>query len=257
MPRKKKTYNLKWAYGIVLFAAFLFISYLVFVFENTTEPDDVAYKAFGINIPRQYQIHGIDVSRYQERIAWDAVKEMNVEGIQIGFAFIKATEGVNNIDPFFKRNWEKAKEAGVPRGAYHFFVPQKNGAQQTKNFLKLVQLEPGDLPPVLDIEKTYGIPTKQLRKQVKRWLNAMEAAYGVKPIIYTYVNFYETYLSGGDFDDYPMWVAHYFQPERPRINRSWSFWQHSDQGRVNGILSKVDFNVFNGDSTAFRALLVP
>ena len=52
-------------------------------------------------------------------------------------------------------------------------------------------------------------------------------------------------------------MAHYLQPHQPRIRREWSFWQHSEQGRVNGILAKVDFNVFNGDSAAFRALLVP
>ena len=59
------------------------------------------------------------------------------------------------------------------------------------------------------------------------------------------------------FDDYPLWVAHYLQPHQPRISRDWAFWQHSEQGHVNGIFSKVDFDVFNGDSTAFKALLVP
>ena len=84
----------------------------------------------------------------------------------------------------------------------------------------------------------------------------MEYNYHVKPIIYTYLDFYERYLKGY-FDNYPLWVAHYLQPHKPRIKRDWAFWQHSESGRVNGILSKVDFNVFNGDSTEFRALLVP
>jgi lysozyme len=83
-----------------------------------------------------------------------------------------------------------------------------------------------------------------------------EQYYTVKPIIYTYVDFYEKYLKGY-FDDYPLWVAHYLQPHQPRISREWSFWQHSERGRVNGILSNVDFDVFNGDSAAFKALLVP
>jgi lysozyme len=52
-------------------------------------------------------------------------------------------------------------------------------------------------------------------------------------------------------------VAHYLQPHQPRIKRQWTFWQHSEKGRVNGIISRVDFNVFNGDSTEFRLLLVP
>jgi len=83
----------------------------------------------------------------------------------------------------------------------------------------------------------------------------VEAHYGVKPIIYTYVNFYSNYLDG-EFDDYPLWVAHYLEKDRPRITRPWLFWQHNERGRVNGILNPVDFNVFNGDSTNFEELLV-
>jgi lysozyme len=91
---------------------------------------------------------------------------------------------------------------------------------------------------------------------MKEWLDAAEAYYGVRPIIYTYIYFYEKKLDGY-FDEYPLWVAHYLQPHQPRIKRQWTFWQHSEKGRVNGILSRVDFNVFNGDSAEFRLLLVP
>jgi lysozyme len=78
----------------------------------------------------------------------------------------------------------------------------------------------------------------------------------VKPIIYTNVDFYKRNL-GTCFDNYPLWVAHYYQPSQPRIKRDWLFWQHSEEGRVNGILSKVDFNVFGGDSLEFRSILMP
>ena len=63
-------------------------------------------------------------------------------------------------------------------------------------------------------------------------------------------------LISDGFDDYPLWVAHYLRPSEPRINRDWHFWQHSERGRVNGISGKVDFNVFNGDSTDFAKLLM-
>jgi lysozyme len=76
----------------------------------------------------------------------------------------------------------------------------------------------------------------------------------VKPIIYTNVDFYSRNL-GTEFDGYPLWAAHYFEYKTPRVKRNWDFWQHSEQGRVNGIISKVDFNVFNGDSLQFKSLL--
>ena len=82
----------------------------------------VRYPEFGIPIPAEYEIHGIDVSRYQQTISWDMVKEMDVHGIKLRFAFLKATEGIGNVDPYFNRNWKRAKEAGIIRGAYHFFL---------------------------------------------------------------------------------------------------------------------------------------
>ncbi len=256
MGRKKSAETLRIFLWITVVAAALFLSYLLFLWSRIKEPTFIRYKEFGISIPTQYLIHGIDVSRYQNNISWDAVREMKVQNVRLGFAFIKATEGNDLVDPFFKSNWKKAKKAGMVRGAYHFFNPKKDGKSQAQNFFENVKLETGDLPPVLDIEKAWGINTIKLQQEIKKWLDAMEAAYGVKPIIYTYVTFYESYLKGV-FDDYPLWIAHYYQPDNPRISRPWHFWQHSEEGHVNGIFAKVDFNVFNGDSAAFKALLIP
>jgi lysozyme len=136
------------------------------------------------------------------------------------------------------------------------FIASKDGTKQALNFMKKVNLETGDLPPVLDVEKTNGANATIIRQEVKECLTAFEFNYRVKPIIYTNIDFYTRYLKGY-FDDYPLWVAHYLQPHKPRIKRDWIFWQHSESGRVNGISAKVDFNVFNGDSTEFRSLLVP
>lgn len=213
------------------------------------------YTGFNINIPRGYELHGIDVSKHQGTIKWPAVKQMQDKDVQIGFAFIKATEGLGNVDKQFRRNWAKAKDAGMVRGAYHFFIATKSGKAQALNFINTVRLQPGDLPPVLDIEQLYRVKPAQMRKEIKAWLEMVENAYGVRPILYTYVDFYEQYL-GAEFDGYPLWVAHYMQPERPRINRRWLFWQHAETGYVNGIRSRVDFNVFSGDSAAFRGLLL-
>ena len=215
----------------------------------------VRYPEFGIDIPVNYPIHGIDVSKYQNIIDWPSVKEMNVNNVQVGFVFIKATEGLGNEDAFFQRNWRKARNAGIIRGAYHFFLATKSGKEQAENFINSVAIEPGDLPPVLDIEQAYGVPADKLRGRVQEWLETVQNYYGVLPIIYTNVEFYKQFLKD-DFDKYPLWVAHYLQKERPRIYRDWNFWQHNEGGRVNGIVTKVDFNVFNGDSVEFRKMLV-
>lgn len=213
------------------------------------------YPEFGIAIPENCSIHGIDVSKYQDLIVWEEVKAMKVKSIQLGFSFIKATEGIGNTDPRFKRNWKKAKENKIIRGAYHFFIGSKDGKMQAENFINKVKLEKGDFPPVLDIEQLNGMTAAQLKKEAKKWLEVVENYYQVKPIIYTNVDFYNRNL-GSEFDKYPLWVAHYYQSHQPRISRGWMFWQHSDEGRVNGISSRVDFNVFNGDSLDFKNLLI-
>jgi lysozyme len=253
--KSKKKYLRLFIWCTLLAAAFM-IAFLAYLWMRSKNLEYVRYPEFGIVIPSAYEIHGIDVSKYQQTIAWESVRDMQVRDIRIVFAFMKATEGNGNVDSYFKRNWRKSKQAGLVRGAYHFFIASKDGKTQAQNFIKRVELESGDLPPVLDVEQNYGTSASQLRKEVKAWLETVETYYGVRPIIYTNVDFYKHYLKG-HFDDYPLWVAHYLQPNKPRISRDWSFWQHSEEGRVNGIIPKVDFNVFNGDSAMFRALLVP
>lgn len=253
MARRKKT-GKKWWILLIVFAATLAFM-LGYDWWLSRKSRFVRYPAFGISIPENYLIHGIDVSRYQSIISWDAVKEMKVKNVRLGFVFIKATEGIVNTDPQFRRNWKKSKQAGMVRGAYHFFLATKDGREQAENFISAVDLEEGDLPPVVDIEQTYGVSLPVLKKELKEWLDVIEYYYGAKPIIYTNVDFYSRCL-GKEFNSYPLWAAHYFQYDTPRINRQWDFWQHSEEGRVNGILSKVDFNVFNGDSLEFRNILM-
>ena len=251
--RSKKRNKKNWLILLILLASFALATFLFNRFY--TRPAFVHYPAFAIDMPARYNIHGIDVSKYQRTIGWKLVKEMEVDDIRIGFAFMKATEGVINIDAQFKRNWKQAKKAGIPRGAYHFFIASKSGKAQAENFLDNVALEPGDLPPVLDVEQTNGASVTDLQQRVADWLQVVEKKYKTKPIIYTNVDFYNTFLAGR-FDDYPLWVAHYFVKDKPRIKRHWHFWQHSERGRANGINAFVDFNVFSGDSADFKALLL-
>lgn len=256
MSARSKKKIIRWILGVCFIALAAAVGILIYNWMLYRKAKFTRFPEFGIMMPTEYGIHGIDVSRYQNIIAWEEVKAMQVSNIRLGFAFIKATEGIGNTDPQFYRNWKKSKSNDIVRGAYHFFIASRDGKLQAENFIKRVDLQPGDLPPVLDVEQRNGVSKAQLQKEVKKWLQTVEGYYRVKPIIYTNVDFYKQYL-GSEFDDYPLWVAHYYQMEQPRITRDWVFWQHNDQGNVNGITSKVDFNVFGGDSVEFKMLLVP
>jgi lysozyme len=253
--RKQKKLIRRIGYSSLAAVILIIAGYLIWKKSNYRKVKFTRYPEFGIIIPESYSIHGIDVSKYQDMIAWEEVKAMKVKNIQLGFSFIKATEGIGNTDPWFNRNWKRAGDNNIVRGAYHFFIGSKDGKMQAENFINKVDLKPGDLPPVLDIEQLNGSTATEIKQEAKEWLETVENYYNVKPIIYTNVDFYNRNL-GSDFDKYPLWIAHYYQPGQPRISRGWLFWQHSDEGRVNGIVSKVDFNVFNGDSAEFKNLLI-
>lgn len=229
-----------------------------FVNKVSVTAEDIAspsYPTFGIDLPADYELHGIDVSRHQRDINWEAVSKMKHKDVTIQFAFIKASEGRTVVDEYFAENWKECKKAGIMRGAYHFYRPHLTAEEQAKLFFRQVpKLEKGDLAPVLDIEIYGGGSREVLKKNLKKWLVLVEKHYGVKPIIYTNYTFYKTMLTGKEFKSYPLWIAHYRTPDLNYKLNDWHFWQHSDRGRVNGIKGDVDFNVFKGEISDLKAL---
>ena len=198
-----------------------------------------------------YAVHGIDVSSYQGHIDWAEVSRH-----QVKFAFIKATEGITLRDSRFRRNWRATQQAGIHRGAYHYFQPTYDGAQQANLFTRTVPLAPGDVPPVLDVEHAEFHDVAVMRRNVAIWLRLVERHYGVRPILYSNYSYYQRYLAG-HFDEYPLWLAHY-EVEQPSLPREkWIIWQHSDEAYVPGIRGTVDFNVFQGSFQSLLALRIP
>jgi lysozyme len=98
-------------------------------------------------------IKGIDVAHWEPEIDWARVRAGEVR-----FAFIKATQAADFVDDMFLSHWTGAKRAGILRGAYHFIDPRVDGRRQAEHFLRTVKLEPGDLPPVLDLEDLPVMP---------------------------------------------------------------------------------------------------
>ncbi|MGF7082671.1 glycoside hydrolase family 25 protein [Mucilaginibacter sp. UYCu711] len=266
-PVKKKG-NVSWKLALTGFLLIIlspfYYGYVLKIFSATWQwvadigesPNYRTYHSFGIKIPVKYKLHGIDVSYAQGKIDWPRVRAMQEDSVRIRFAFIKATEGLLTVDPYFKRNWREGAKSGIVCGAYHFFRPKKDGLWQARFFLQNVKLETGDLPAVVDIEVLDGVSPDKMRSALRAFINKVEKSTGNKPIIYTGISFYKDYLAG-HFDGYPLWIAHYYQEElKLTKGTNWWFWQHSDIARVNGINHVVDFNAFKGDSLDFQRLLV-
>jgi len=188
-----------------------------------------------------FAVHGIDVSHYQQKINWDTLGAQNVK-----FAFVKTSEGETYADSLFCNNWTEMKRVGLIRGAYHFFRPTLSAELQAENFLFNLDLEYGDLPPVLDVEVTDGVSNGLLIQKIDIWMDLVQIKTGATPILYTNLKFYNKYLAGL-YDDHPIWIARYnYREPKLACGRAWDFWQYGNKGRIPGVKGNVDLNVFKG-----------
>lgn len=188
----------------------------------------------------KYRIKGLDVSNHQGNIDWNRVKQEE----RYRFVFIKASEGNDYKDKFFLQNWNEADEAGILRGAYHYFTAGSSGKEQAQNFISIVPKEEGALPPVVDIE-VYGKNKVEFQKELKDFISTVEQYYEQKAILYVMYPYYDAYIKG-DFKDNTVWIRDIVKHPQLSDNREWIFWQYSNRGRVKGIDNYVDLNCFNG-----------
>lgn len=212
---------------------------------NFSDAHPVAFDGRG---PRSYSVHGIDISRYQAEIDWPTAQANGVS-----FAFIKATEGGDMVDPMFANHWQGAARAGVARGAYHFYYHCRSPEEQARFFIRNVPREANALPPVLDMEWTPFSPTctkraapNIIRQNAATFMNLIAAHYGQTPIMYTTVDFFTENelwrVSGHDF-----WLRSVATVPAARFGgQHWTFWQYTGTGLVPGIRGKTDINVFDG-----------
>lgn len=209
----------------------------------------------GVATAQNYAVHGIDVSRWQGQIDWSAVRAAGTR-----FAFLKATEGGDHIDPNFVANWNGARAAGIPVGAYHFVFWCRPAHEQAQWFVQHIPNDPNALPPVLDLEWNghsrtcpRKVPRDVALEKARLMLRELEQHSGKVPIIYTDITFHREVLEGeAEFDRYPMWLrSTAARPEERYVGRRWSFWQYTTTGRVPGIRGDVDRNAFNGTEAEF------
>lgn len=211
---------------------------------------------FGRASPRPFAVHGVDVSRWQGTIDWKSLRQQGAN-----FAFIKATDGGDHLDPSFRTNWRESANAGVARGAYHFFYWCRDGKSQAEWFIRNVPKEKGALPPVIDVEYNHLSNCKKrhspetIRAKMTAFMDKLEAHYGQRPIIYTAPDFYKDNLRG-HFPNHPFWLRSVaVHPSKIYPGRGFAFWQYSGTGLSASHPTQIDLNVFNGTEEAWQKWL--
>lgn len=229
--------------------------YFSFKTNKTLKEDKVAQaRIFQILKKHEDKTFGFDLSQFQGVVHWSEIDSIESK-FPLKFVFIRATAGNDRVDSQFLNNWEQAKKYHFVRGAYHYYRPNENSLEQAENFIKTVQLQKGDLPPILDIEK---LPENQsldsLKVGLKRWLKLVDEHYNVKPIIYTGEKYYIDFLKD-EFSEYTFWVANYnFWVEN--IKDDWLFWQFTEKAKIKGVDEFVDINIYNGTPKMLRYLTI-
>jgi lysozyme len=181
---------------------------------------------------------GVDVSHHSGDVDWTQVKAAGYD-----FAYVKASEGMDDPDPRFAEHWQKLGELGLPRGAYHFYVTEDDPDAQARLFLSTIDLRPGDLVPVVDVEVVGHGTQPGLPDRLRRFLDLVEAATGVRPMVYTGPNFWDAQIGPG-FGEHPLWIAEYgvAAPRLPADWQDWHLWQYLENQTVPGIEKDVDLN---------------
>ncbi|MEO0938235.1 MAG: GH25 family lysozyme [Pseudomonadota bacterium] len=207
--------------------------------------------------PTSYPVRGMDASRFQTSVDWARAKAVGIE-----FVFLKATEGGDLADPAFKGHWRGAGRAGIRRGAYHFYYFCTAPEVQARWFIRNVRRTPGMLPPVLDMEWnpfsptcTVRPPAAEVQRQMKVWLDMVEAHYGQRPIIYTAPDFYED-ANLRSFGGYEFWLRSTARtPAEAYPGQPWRFWQYTATGTLPNTVGGIDINAWNGTRQEWEAWL--
>ena len=196
---------------------------------------------------------GVDVSYFNGTIDWNQVKAAGY-----AFAFIRISDGTGFHDPQFAANWSGAQAAGVMRGIYQFFRPNQDVDAQADLVINAVGTpEPGDLPPVIDVEVTGSLPPASVAAAVRAWVDRVKAGTGLDPIVYTGKFFWRDQVGGPTtFANNPLWIAQYTSqcPDLTPPWNTWAFWQYADNGAVAGMSGAVDLDRFNGSLDELQAM---
>ncbi len=201
---------------------------------------------------------GIDVSNWNGSINWSKVAHAGYR-----FAFAKATEGTSYTDKAFTTNRNGSEGAGLAFGAYHFARPTgKNLAaatasaiRQANHFLAVAGPQPGELPPVLDLEAAGNLSKQRLLAWTLAWVGQITARTGVEPFVYTSPLFWKGRLGdsiAAAAAGTGLWIAHWTGKSRPQVpaqnwnGDGWRFWQWTNCVSVPGIRHCADGDRMNG-----------
>ena len=209
---------------------------------------------------------GLDVSTWNGTINWGKVAHAGYR-----FAFGKATEGTSYSDKTYTTNRNGSESAGLVFGAYHFARPAggslagatASAIRQANHLLAVAGPQPGELPPVLDLEVTGDLSKPRLLAWTLAWAGQIYARTGVEPFVYTSPLFWKGRLgdsTAAAVAGTRLWIAHWTSNSKPTVpaqnwnGKGWKFWQWTNCVTVPGVKHCTDGDRMNGTNPAALAI---
>jgi len=187
---------------------------------------------------------GIDISQFQGDIDFEKIKEAGVE-----FAYIRVGRGGGVgkepvKDTKFEQNIKGLNKVGIPVGVYFFSyaINQKEAKKDAKWVVEQLKNHKVDLEVAYDFEdwgdyREYNLSFYHLTENANTFNNYMKKN-GYKGMLYSS----KYYLENIWFkQDYPVWLAHY--TEQTNYEGKYKVWQICEDGKIDGINSKVDIDI--------------
>ncbi len=191
---------------------------------------------------------GIDVSKWNEEIDWEAVKNEGIEFAIIRCGYRGASSGALVIDPRYEENIKGAIEAGIPVGVYFFTqaLDEVEAVEEASMVIRLIEDYDVDYPVFLDSEsaggsgRADGLDSEERTRVHRAFLQTIEAA-GYETGVYASRNWLNDRIDMTKLSDYKVWLAEY--AEAPTYDEYYHMWQYTSKGTVDGISTNVDLNL--------------
>lgn len=196
----------------------------------------IQIKVYGFSPSSNILYKGIDVSAWQNEIDFEKVKN---DGIKI--VYIKSSEGTDYIDPYFERNYQKARENGLYIGVYHYVRARNNyqAINEADFFASVIENKEIDCKLAMDFESFGNLSKEEINSIALTFLERLKRITNKEVLVYS-----NTYTARNIFSSkitkYPLWIAQY-GVSKPSANGNWEKWvgfQYTSTGRVNGINRK-------------------
>jgi lysozyme len=203
-------------------------------------------------------LEGIDISHHDGPIDWRQVAAAGTD-----FAYVKASEGTDYVDPTYATNRANAEAAGLKVGAFHYAQPDASAgeaAAEADHFVEAAAFRKGELLPMLDLEETNGLSPTALQAWVASFLDRVYQRTGLHAGIYVSPSFWQTYLSDtaliASRGYGVLWIADWTAAPSPWVPASnwgglgWTLWQYDHRASVAGVPGPVDVDHFSGSDLA-------